>query len=53
MREHDRRLLYRSALRLGISQSEALRQAVRAFAIGVLREPESSAATTNGLTPVA
>lgn len=34
--EQDRTLLYTASLQLGISQSEALRQAVRAFATSVL-----------------
>lgn len=34
--EHDRHFLYLAALQLGLSQSEALRQAVRKFSADVL-----------------
>ncbi len=37
--EKDRTLLYAAALQLGVSQSEILRQAVRAFTNDVLVRP--------------
>ena len=39
--DQDRTLLYSAALQLGISQSEALRQAVREFATTVLLRPRA------------
>jgi hypothetical protein len=43
--EKDRSLLYAAALQLGVSQSEAVRQAVRAFAMRIVAEPESTEIT--------